>query len=208
MQGYVLQLAPTVPRLRRCFKCQIFGYTVNLCRSTYPASEFCAGRHLTTYCFNRNNQSKYRNCKGRHAVSSSQCPVYIYKFNILKLRYSTGCSKEEAKIIVGNGNAEALDGSLSGSCNVSVVTLGSEYVRASSSSLIKDDIDPASVVNVHLGAGIKFLAEISDFVGATNFLRSFRLEPGALPRDGPQPMEQTYGKNRDIFCKNYFLNML
>lgn len=35
-------------------------------------------------------------------ASSNQCPVYIYKFNMLKLKYSKECSKEEAKIILGD----------------------------------------------------------------------------------------------------------
>lgn len=90
LRGYIFQLTPAASRLKRCFKWHIFGHTVNQCRFTYPAYELCAGRQLTTYCFNKNIQARCRNSERRHVASSFQYLVYIHKFNILKFRYSNG----------------------------------------------------------------------------------------------------------------------
>lgn len=55
LRDYTINLTPSAPRLRRCYKCQIFAHPANQCRSTYPSCEFCAEKHLTLHCFNRNN---------------------------------------------------------------------------------------------------------------------------------------------------------
>lgn len=85
---------------------------------------------------------------------SFQCPVYIYKFNILKLRYSRGCSKEEVKMILGDRNIQRDDGSLDGG-DAAAVNPSNEEVRASS-SLIR--AYPSSSHIEGPGMGIESLA--------------------------------------------------
>lgn len=140
---------------------------MNQCRSTHPACEFCAGRHLTAHCVNSNSKSKCRNCKGGHAASSSSCPVYLLKYGILKLRYSTGCSKEDAKFILLNTNTDLMsevlprgDRSLSDSSG-GAGDVPPDSVRGGGGLLALSSL-PSQVLS------IQSLSDISDFVSDSN----------------------------------------
>lgn len=95
--GFSIQITPVIQKPRRCYRCQRFCHTKNQSRSTYPSCEHCAGRHLTNLCPYKDLSPFCKNCRREHPASSNLCPIFKMEFGILKIRYTTNCSRSEAK---------------------------------------------------------------------------------------------------------------
>lgn len=81
----------------------------------------------------------------------------------MKLRYSTGCGKEEAKILLGGGCTDSVEGSLYGK-DTSMESL-SPNVPKESSSLIRYISSVGGGSEDFSRSGIERLSEISDLLG-------------------------------------------
>lgn len=89
-------ITPTIPIRKRCFRCQVFGHVTTQCRATRPSCEFCGGRHDSEECDDPRRGNFCINCSENVISSSSICPVFRFKFELMKERYLKNVSKDEA----------------------------------------------------------------------------------------------------------------
>jgi hypothetical protein len=62
-----------IPRPIRCFNCQMFGHTKNVCTKT-PKCPRCSGNHEFQEC--DTEERICVNCKGNHSAGYRECPAY------------------------------------------------------------------------------------------------------------------------------------
>ncbi|GBO00628.1 hypothetical protein AVEN_229259-1 [Araneus ventricosus] len=68
------KILPYIPNPLRCFNCQRYGHSQQLCQGTEPVCGKCAeSGHEINVC--NTDTLKCRNCSGPHAASSKSCPT-------------------------------------------------------------------------------------------------------------------------------------
>ena len=73
-RGYgSFRMRPFVSRPLQCYNCQKFGHQARTCRSEVQTCKFCAGRHASTQCQDKETL-KCANCGQGHATTSRLCP--------------------------------------------------------------------------------------------------------------------------------------
>ncbi|XP_064461815.1 uncharacterized protein LOC135371790 [Ornithodoros turicata] len=83
-----------VPNPRRCFKCQRFGHSSQVCRG-HPVCPKCAGKdHTPETC---NNGFHCANCEGNHPVYSRSCPRWKDEKQIIRIKTEQNLTYKAAK---------------------------------------------------------------------------------------------------------------
>lgn len=83
-----------VPNPRRCFKCQRFGHSSQVCRGQATCPK-CSGKdHTPESC---KNEFQCTNCQGAHPVYSRSCPRWQQEKQILKIKTEQNLSYTAAK---------------------------------------------------------------------------------------------------------------
>lgn len=103
---FIIPITLSIPRPRRCYRCQRFCHTIDQCRSSYPSCELCAGRHSSIMCPREAQRRKCKNCNGDHPATLITCPIYKMEFGILKHKYITNCDRAEVKLLFFAGNPD------------------------------------------------------------------------------------------------------
>lgn len=99
--GYLkVRVTPFVPSPLRCFKCQHFGHGSRACKAQEICRECGQAKHdgacsTPKHCVN---------CKGGHASSSKECPLWKKEQEIQKIKTLNKCSFTEAKKKVESSN--------------------------------------------------------------------------------------------------------
>ena len=93
--GYLKkETRPYIPNSQRCFQCQKFGHTKNLCKG----KAVCAGcgeeGHHLDDC---KNDPKCVNCQGDHVAISRDCPKWKIEKDIVTLKYTEKISFADAR---------------------------------------------------------------------------------------------------------------
>ncbi len=98
--GYInIKVTPYIPNPLRCFNCQLFGHSRNVCKNT-PKCARCGHRdHDSTTC---QKDPCCVNCKGSHVSYSRECPKFISEKNIQKIKTEKKISYPEARKLVEN----------------------------------------------------------------------------------------------------------
>ena len=71
-----------IPRPLRCFRCQRFGHSSQVCRSVQRCST-CGGNHSYENC---TEDIKCVNCGGSHSAASKECPKFVELQNVMKIK--------------------------------------------------------------------------------------------------------------------------
>ena len=69
----------------RCYNCQSLGHLARHCRNIRHC-EYCDDSHTERDRCSRDVQCS--NCSGKHPASSSKCPVYIIRYEIITKQYT------------------------------------------------------------------------------------------------------------------------
>jgi hypothetical protein len=82
-----------IPRPIRCFNCQMFGHTKNVCTKTAKCPR-CSGNHDFHMC--DNEERICVNCKGSHSAGYRECPAYKQAAIITTIKTKQKVSYAEA----------------------------------------------------------------------------------------------------------------
>ena len=102
--GFVsIPLQTYIPNPLRCFKCQRYGHGTSSCRSEVHCAKCGESSHDTSEC----NATALHclNCKGNHAASSKDCPIWKQEKKINEIKCTQKITYQEAKKTVLAGQA-------------------------------------------------------------------------------------------------------
>jgi len=92
--GYIhTKVEMYIPNPLRCFQCQKYGHSKNVCRNTAVCAR-CGEQHPTEGCTNR---EKCANCSGAHPAYHKDCPKWILEKEVQQVKAKNGVSFVEAR---------------------------------------------------------------------------------------------------------------
>lgn len=93
--GYInCHVRAYVPNPRRCFNCQRFGHSSQVCRGQMTCPKCASQGHTPESC---RNEVQCANCKGRHPVYSRSCPRWQEEKQILRIKTENNLTYKAAK---------------------------------------------------------------------------------------------------------------
>ena len=99
--GYSYPLTPVISPPRTFFTCQRFRHISYQCHNSWPICEFCFEHHRTDSFPNKLRSAFCSNYCGNHVVSSRECSVYQYEFEINKFCYWNCCGTVLSNTFIG-----------------------------------------------------------------------------------------------------------
>lgn len=93
--GYIkIRVRPYIPNPRRCFKCQRFGHTSQICRSQLTCAKCGVKDHSADDC---QGELHCANCDGGHPAYSRSCPKWKQEKDIIALKVKQNILFKEAR---------------------------------------------------------------------------------------------------------------
>ncbi|GFV94230.1 uncharacterized protein TNCV_1136851 [Trichonephila clavipes] len=88
---------PYIPNLLRCFQCQRYGHSKNVCRGQPTCPRCGESGHDSADC---KKKEQCLNCKGEHPAYSRSCPTWITEKEITAIKIKEKISYPEARRVV------------------------------------------------------------------------------------------------------------
>ncbi|XP_064463035.1 uncharacterized protein LOC135373919 [Ornithodoros turicata] len=93
--GYInCRVRPFIPNPRRCFKCQRFGHSSQMCRGQQACPKCAGNDHTPESC---SKECHCVNCQGSHPAYSRSCPRWKDEKDILRIRTEQKLTYKAAK---------------------------------------------------------------------------------------------------------------